>query len=100
MMRVITSCIRTSNAKTISTQNAVRPLSVPEAHYLCTSGGARYWGAGPGFREGDKLHAVVMTDRLLPPSRKLSVAERFERLLYLADDRCITDVFSEGRKVL
>ena len=75
-------------------------LTVPEAFYLATSAGAEYFGAGPGFKEGDALHAIILDDSSLPPSRELSPAERVERLLYADDDRTIVGVVSEGRRII
>ncbi len=75
-------------------------LTVAEAFYLATSAGARYFGAGPGFAAGDRLHAVVLSDTMLPPSRTLSSAERLERLVYADDPRAVTAVWSEGERRL
>ena len=45
-------------------------------------------------------HAVVLEESLLPPSaRALTVKERFERAVYLADDRSIHAVYGCGRKI-
>ncbi|HWQ57546.1 MAG TPA: amidohydrolase family protein [Clostridia bacterium] len=73
-----------------------RFLTVAEAFYLATSAGAQYFGAGPGFQKGDMLHAVVLSDEMLPPSRKLVTRERLERLIYADDPRSVKAVWSEG----
>ena len=75
-----------------------RFLAVSEAFYLATSAGAGYFGAGPGFAKGDMLHAAVLSDETLPPSRKLTSLERLERLIYADDARCVRAVWSEGVK--
>jgi len=75
-----------------------RFLTVSEAFYLATSAGAAYFGAGPGFAKGDMLHAAVLSDETLPPSRKLTSLERLERLIYADDARCVRAVWSEGVK--
>ena len=74
-------------------------LTVPEAFYLATSAGQQYFGAGPGFRTGDMLHAVVLSDAAFPPSRRLTPAERLERLIYADDPDTIRAVISEGRRL-
>lgn len=74
-------------------------LTVPEAFYLATSAGQQYFGAGPGFRAGDMLHAVVLSDAAFPPSRRLTPAERLERLIYADDPDTIRAVISEGRRL-
>lgn len=71
-------------------------LTVAEAFYLATSAGAGYFGAGPGFAKGDLLHAAVISDETLPPSRKLTGFERLERLIYADDPRCVSAVWSDG----
>lgn len=75
-------------------------LTVPEAFYLATSAGQQYFGAGPGFCVGDSLHAIVLDDSALPPSRPLAPAERLERLIYADDSRTIRAVISEGRRLV
>jgi len=75
-------------------------LTVAEAFYLATSAGARYFGAGPGFAKGDLLHAAVLSDETLPPSRKLTSFERLERLVYADDPRCVRAVWSDGKQRL
>lgn len=75
-------------------------LTVAEAFYLATSAGARYFGAGPGFAGGDLLHAAVLSDESLPPSRALTSFERLERLVYADDPRCVKAVWSDGKRRL
>ena len=99
MNRVITAAIRASKVKAMETGRAF--LTVPEAYYLGTAAGHRYFGGGAGFRAGDKLHAVVVDDSTMPPPvRELTLPERLERALYLMDKRHIRAVYSEGRRVL
>ena len=100
MLQVITGCLRMSKARAIATGGAEPFLTVGEAYYLATSGGARYFGDADGFAPGNPLHALVLRDDALPPStRPLSVRERFERAVYLADDREITAVYGDGRRL-
>ena len=100
MLQVITGCLRMSKARAIATQGAEPFLTVGEAYYLATSGGARYFGDADGFAPGNPLHAVVLSEAELPPSaRELTVKERFERAVYLADDRAVSAVYGAGRKI-
>lgn len=99
MPQVITSAIRTSNAKRMESGDTIAALTVAEAYYLGATAGAKYFGFGDGFAAGDEFHAIVLDDSGLPkPKRPLSVAERFERLLYLGDDRSIVATFA-GRQL-
>ena len=75
-------------------------LTVPEAFYLGTAAGSRYFGGGEGFAPGHPLHAIVVDEsRFPPPARELTLAERFERAVYLMDKGSIAAVYSEGRRV-
>ncbi|MEA4870216.1 MAG: amidohydrolase family protein [Christensenella sp.] len=100
MLSVLTGCLRMSKARAIATGGEEPFLTVGEAYYLATSAGARYFGDRDGFAPGNPLHAVVLDDSSLPPSaRELSIKERFERAVYLADDRNIHAVYGAGRKI-
>jgi len=100
MMDIVTSAIRSSKVRRIESQWEDNFLTVAEAFYLATSSGARYFGAGPGFSTGDKLHAVVVSDARQFGSARLSLRERFERSFYFAHEHEIVAVYSEGRQVL
>ena len=100
MWQVTASTIRTSKQRTIHDPDHPAFLTVPEAYYLATTAGHRYFGAGAGFAPGDKLHAVVVDDSGFPENpRPLTLAERFERAIYLTEKGHIRAVYSEGRKV-
>lgn len=100
MMRVMTACIRASKARAIITGGEDAFLTVGEAYYLATSAGARYFGDADGFAAGNRLHAVVLDDSALPESaRPLTVKERFERAVYLADASAIEAVYANGKKI-
>lgn len=99
MMRVITDSIRASKIKQMESGGKLRFLSTAEAYYLGTTAGHRYFGAGSGFAVGDRLHAIVVDDSRFAGNGKLSLPERLERTLYLAEPSDILAVFSEGRRV-
>ena len=90
--------IRASKVKAMETGAPF--LTVPEAWYLGTTAGHRYFGGGEGFALGGRLHAMVVDDSALPPpARELSLQERLERSLYLMEKDCIAAVYSDGRRV-
>lgn len=100
MLSVLTGCLRMSKARAIATEGKEPFLTVGEAYYLATSAGARYFGDEDGFAPGNPLHAVVLDDTSLPPSaRELTLKERFERAVYLADERNIHAVYGAGKKI-
>ena len=100
MLQVLTGCLRMSKARAIATEGREPFLTVGEAYYLATSAGARYFGDADGFAPGNPLHAVVLDESSLPPrARELTIQERFERAVYLADDRSIAAVYGGGRRL-
>ncbi|MBQ3548941.1 MAG: amidohydrolase family protein [Oscillospiraceae bacterium] len=101
MYRVITTTIRASKVRQIMDDWHTPFLTVPEGYYLGTTAGHRYFGAGDGFAAGDTLHAIVVDDSDFPtPVRPLSINERFERAIYLMEQRSIAAVWSAGRCVV
>ena len=99
MLNVITMTIRASKMRRIQTGWQDEFLSVEEAYYLATTSGAQVMGAGAGFAAGDKLHALVIDDASFAKTRPLTVQERFERAIYLADHSNICAVYSEGIRI-
>ena len=78
-----------------------KPLSVPEAFYLATKGGGRFFGKVGSFEEGYEFDAVVIDDSLLPHPQELSLRERLERAIYLGGDiKALKLKFCRGIKIL
>jgi len=95
MNKVIVASIQASKVKHIETGASF--LTVPEAYYLGSTAGHKYFGGGAGFEPGHSFHAIVVDDSDMPePARELSLAERFERSIYLMEKRHIKAVYSEG----
>lgn len=95
MNQVVVMSIRASKIRQMETGDPF--LTVPEAYYLGSTAGHRYFGGGAGFQPGYKLHAVVVDDAAFPePARALTLPERFERAVYLMGKASITAVYSEG----
>ena len=98
MSRVVVNSIQASKIRAMETGEPF--LTVPEAFYLGTAAGSRYFGGGEGFALGHPLHAMVVDEAAFPePTRELTLAERFERAVYLMDKNSIAAVYSEGRRV-
>ena len=101
MYKVATMSIRASKIKRIETDWSEDFLTVPEAYYLATSSGHRYFGDGDGFAPGNRLHAIVVDDGdFTEASHPLTVRERFERAIYMLHRHNITAVWSDGRCVV
>ncbi len=99
MLNVIQMSIRASKNKRIESEWKTPFLSVLEGYYLGTTAGAKYFGAKPGFKKGDKLHAVVIDDREYPDTARLSLRERFDRAVYIAEPKDIVAVYGEGKRL-
>ena len=99
MLNVIQMSIRASKNKRIESAWTTPFLSVAEGYYLGTTAGATYFGAKPGFQKGDKLHAVVIDDREYPDTARLSLRERFDRAVYIAEPKDIVAVYGEGKRL-
>lgn len=99
MLNVIQMSIRASKIKRIESGWKTPFLSVAEGYYLGTTAGALYFGAKPGFRKGDKLHAVVIDDREYPDTARLTLRERFDRAVYIAEPKDIVAVYGEGKRL-
>ena len=99
MLSVIQMSIRISKIKRIESGWTTPFLSVAEGYYLGTTAGATYFGAKPGFQKGDKLHAVVIDDREYPDTARLSLRERFDRAVYIAEAKDIVAVYGEGKRL-
>ena len=99
MYKVVTMSIRASKIKRIETDWSEDFLTVPEAYYLGSTSGHRYFGAQGCFAAGEKLHAVVVDDSdFIESTRPLNVRERFERAIYMMHRHNIVSVWSEGRR--
>ena len=99
MYQVVVAAIRASKVRKMSTGDPF--LTVPEAYYLGSAAGHQCLGGKAGFVPGDRLHAIVVDDSAFPePVRELTLAERFERAMYLMGKDSIRAVYSEGRKVV
>ena len=99
MLNVIQMSIRASKTKRIESHWQTPFLSVSEGYYLGTTAGALYFGDKPGFRPGDKLHAVVIDDREYPDTARLTLKERFDRAVYIAEPKDIVAVYGAGKRL-
>lgn len=72
-------------------------LTIPEAFYLGTKGGGQFFGRLGSFEPGNELDALVIDDSSLAVELdELSLEERMERIIHLADDRNIAARYVAG----
>ena len=99
MPDVATEAIRVSKLRWLLSGKEEAFLTVREAFYLITTAGQAYFGAKPGFGQGEPLHAVVFNDSRFAYNPAITLEERLERILYLGDKATISAVYSAGRLV-
>ena len=99
MLRAVTHAIQASKLRWRLLEQDVPPLSVERAFYLATAGGGSFFGKVGRFAPGYEFDALVLDDENLPSPRELPTRDRFERLLYLADERNIVSKFVAGERL-
>lgn len=98
MLKNAAQVIRASKLRWLNSGKKEKFLTACEGFYLATSGGAKFFGDRPGFKKGQELHAVVLSDRnFAEPVRPLTLEERLERIMYLHCDDDILAVYNLGR---
>ena len=99
MFRAMAMASQCSKLRWRLTDQSLAPLTVSEAFYLATKGGGAFFGKAGSFEKGYEFDAVVLDDAEIRSPRRLTVKERIERLLYLAEDRHITAKYICGREI-
>ena len=79
--------------------NAVAPLTFDRAFYMATMGGASFFGKVGTFAPGYAADFLVLDDSSLDHPRFLSVRERLERFIYLAESKNIFAKYVAGRRI-
>lgn len=82
MLRAMTLAVQMSKMYWRLVDNNVRPLTFADAFYLATLGGGRYFGKVGSFLPGYEFDALAVDDGRVKSVRRLSPAERAERMAY------------------
>lgn len=99
ILRAMADAIQVSKLRWRLLDTGLAPLKIEEVFYLATKGGGQFFGKVGSFEDGFEFDAVVLDDSHLRTMRKLSTKERVERLIYLADERCVVDKYINGENV-
>ena len=67
---------------------------------MATKGGGSFFGKVGSFEEGYEFDAVILDDSRLESSRQMSVKDRLERMIYLADEREVKVKYVRGNKII
>jgi len=99
MFHVMAETIRCSKLRWRMLDQNMTPLKVEEVFYLATKGGGEFFGKVGSFETGYEFDAVVLDDSDILSPQSLSVRERLERLIYLAEGKHVIAKYVNGSKV-
>lgn len=100
MLRGVQDAIMASKLRFALLDDSLAPLNVTEAFYLATKGGGEFFGNVGSFEKGFELDAVVLSEENLPHPQPMSIENRLERLIYLADERAVKAKYVSGVKII
>ena len=99
IFRAMADAIQVSKLRWRLQDQSLAPLTLPEAFWLGTAGGGAFFGQVGRFAPGYELDALVLDDSRLRSPWPLTVEQRLERMVYLGEDRDITDKFVRGVEI-
>ncbi|MBE6985656.1 MAG: guanine deaminase [Ruminococcaceae bacterium] len=99
MFLSIGHALRASKLRWRLLDQEVKPLTVDQAFYTATLGGGSFFGKVGSFENGYEFDAIVLDDSELDHPQELTLRARFERALYLSDDRQIAAKFVRGERL-
>ena len=99
ILRAMADAVQCSKLRWRLVDQGQKPITLEEAFYMGTAGGGAFFGKVGSFLEGYEFDAVVFDDSDLLHPQELSIRERLERLIYLADDRQVKSKFVNGKLI-
>lgn len=100
MFRCMADAVAVSKLRWRLVDQSLAPLTTQEALWLATVGGGSFFGKVGSFEAGYEFDALVLDDSAIRTPRDLSVWERVERYVYLAEEGgCITRKYVSGRRI-
>lgn len=99
MFRCITDAVQASKIRWRLLDETVPALTISEAFYIATKGGGEFFGKAGSFEEDYEFDAVVIDDSQIRTPLELSLTQRLERALYLAESKDICAKFVSGKKI-
>lgn len=100
MFKAMAMAIQCSKLRWRLVDQSLMPLKIEEAFYLATKGGGEFFGKVGSFEAGYEFDAVVIDESGLRSPKKLTVKERLERLVYLAEDKNVAAKYVKGKQIL
>ena len=100
MWRCMADAVAVSKLRWRLVDQSLSPLTTQEAFWMATMGGGSFFGKVGSFAEGYELDALVLDDSAIRTPRDLTVWERLERYVYLAEEGgYLTRKFVAGRQI-
>ncbi len=100
MLAAVRNAVYVSKLRFSLLDDTIPPLTFPQAFYIATKGGGRFFGNAGSFEKGAPFDALVLEDgRIFTAREGLSPEERLERFVYLGDERYIKDKYVSGRRI-
>lgn len=96
ILRAMSDAVQMSKMRWRYVDDTQKPLTMPEALYMATIGGGAFFGKVGSFETDYAFDAVVLDDANLRHPQEMSIADRLERLMNLADDRNIVAKYIDG----
>lgn len=79
--------------------DTLAPLTMTEVFYMTTKGGGEFFGKVGSFEPEYEFDAVVLDDSRLKHPQEMSISQRLERMIYLADEREVYAKYVAGEKI-
>jgi guanine deaminase len=100
MFRACADAVMVSKLRWRMVDQDLSPLTTTEAFYLATQGGGQVYGKVGSFDWGYDADILVLDDSALATPIELTLSQRFERYMYLADEGGhLVDKFVAGQRI-
>lgn len=99
IFRAMADAIQVSKLRWRLLDDSLKPITLEEAFYMATLGGGSFFGKVGSFEKGYEFDALVLDDDNIRHPQPLTARERLERLVYLSDERNITEKYVSGNKI-
>lgn len=98
LFRAMTEAIQCSKLRWRLVDQDTPALTLPEALYLATKGGGKFFGKVGSFEPGYAFDAIVLDDSTLPTTWPCTLEQRLERAVYLSDGEPVAK-YVAGRRL-
>lgn len=97
MFSAMAYAVQSSKMRKRLCRDSDQTLRASEAFYMATKGGGAFLGSVGSFENGYKADIVVLDDSRLAHPQPLTIEQRLERMMYMADEREVYAKYVDGR---